>query len=85
LADADAVEVDALDATGLVRHFVTEAAVVVDYTPPGAAAVALQRLPDPRRTPVAFDILDQCWQCIPTRAGGAFKQGQCRDDGFFAA
>lgn len=53
------VVVDAVDARGLPQQFVTDTVVTADFTLPTAVAVSLQRLPDPRRTPVAFDILDE--------------------------
>jgi hypothetical protein len=51
------VVVSALDGRGLPRRFPV-GFVDVDITPPVVANVSFQRLPDPRKTPIAFDILD---------------------------
>jgi hypothetical protein len=51
------VAVEAVDAVGLPRRFIV-GAFEVDVTPPLLSGAGLVRVPDPRATPVAFDILD---------------------------
>ncbi len=53
-----AVVVSALDGRGLPRAF-NVGVVEVDTTPAVIGNVSFQRLPDPRKTPIAFDILDE--------------------------
>ncbi|HEY4220554.1 MAG TPA: hypothetical protein VGO62_04410, partial [Myxococcota bacterium] len=53
------VVVDAVDALGVPRSLPTDVVITIDTQPPHAVAVAVQRVPDPRLTPVAFEIQDE--------------------------
>ena len=53
------VLLDTIDARGVEAVLATTTTLTFDYTGPQAVAVSLQRVPDPQRTPVAVDILDE--------------------------